>query len=125
MAIVTRVGNSRNNDIESDYDADGVFTDYIFYGYGGNDTLSTGGNEDTLYGGNGNDSLFGGQSQDALFGEDGNDVLYGSSGSDNIYDYGGLPQAQPWWVHFLMFTVVQGKTNSLFRQIQVRPTSTW
>ncbi|QBF34277.1 calcium-binding protein [Thalassococcus sp. S3] len=86
---VERINGSRTGDdtmLASDMGS-------VFYGRGGNDSLTgRGGNDlfygedgnDTLTGNNGNDTLFGGNGQDALFGNAGNDNLFGEDGNDLI-----------------------------------------
>ncbi|HLC07997.1 MAG TPA: calcium-binding protein, partial [Methyloceanibacter sp.] len=61
----------------------------VFFGMGGNDTLSGGGGNDDLFGGNGNDKLIGGKANDFLEGGAGNDsFVFGPGfGQDNVTDF--------------------------------------
>ena len=56
----------------------------IRYGFGGNDSLTSGGFNDYLFGGEGNDYLHGWESNDTVYGGNGNDTLYGGNGDDII-----------------------------------------
>ncbi len=54
----------------------------VFYGGGGNDSVSPGAGNDYLHGGEGNDTLDGAQGDDRIYGGPGNDILSGSEGND-------------------------------------------
>ena len=56
--------------------------DVVYYGRGGNDTLSGSEGNDELYGEDGNDTLFGNEGNDLLVGGKGNDELSGFYGDD-------------------------------------------
>jgi trimeric autotransporter adhesin len=56
--------------------------DVVYYGRGGNDTLSGSEGNDELYGEDGNDALFGNEGNDLLVGGKGNDELSGFYGDD-------------------------------------------
>ena len=59
----------------------------VYYGRGGNDTLSGSEGNDELYGEDGNDALFGNEGNDLLVGGKGDDELNGSRG-DDTYVFG-------------------------------------
>ena len=61
--------------------------DVVYYGRGGNDTLSGSEGNDELYGEDGNDALFGNEGNDLLVGGRGDDELSGSRG-DDTYVFG-------------------------------------
>ena len=56
----------------------------VFYGGGGDDSLSGLGGSDTLYGGADNDSIDGGAGDDLIEGGDGDDTIDGGAGDDRI-----------------------------------------
>lgn len=89
------VNGTEGNDT---YTASVSFGGVIYYGRGGNDTITGTDNSDTLYGDAGNDvlygqgghdTLYGGDGNDTLHGEDGNDTLYGGDGNDTLYGGAG------------------------------------
>jgi Ca2+-binding RTX toxin-like protein len=59
------------------------------YGYGGADTIITGGGNDTVYGGDGNDTIFTYGGNDVIHGGLGDDKLAGGIGNDSLYGDGG------------------------------------
>ncbi|WP_417724617.1 Hint domain-containing protein [Salipiger sp.] len=63
---------------------DGIAWTNVFYGGGGNDTLSGLGGDDRLHGDEGDDSLLGGDGNDSLYGGDGDDVIAGGTGADRL-----------------------------------------
>lgn len=74
---------------------DGVFTQVVIYGFGGNDVLRTANTvvaSAVVYGGAGNDSIFvAGPAADTLRGEDGDDLIVSIGGSvDTIYGGAGF-----------------------------------
>ncbi|WP_287368390.1 VCBS domain-containing protein [Thauera sp.] len=62
----------------------------IYYGFGGNDTITGGVNADTIYGGTGNDTINAGTGNDFIAGEIGDDTLHGGGGQDTIYGGDGV-----------------------------------
>lgn len=58
--------------------------DEVFFGFGGNDTISGIGGNDVLFGGNGNDTLRGGSGDDFLEGAEGIDRMTGGIGRDRF-----------------------------------------
>ena len=65
------------------------FTNNIYHGGDGNDTIIGGQREDLIYGGNGNDVLYGGDDRDTIYGGAGNDTIYGGNGSDLLFGEAG------------------------------------
>lgn len=61
------------------------FTNNVYDGGNGNDTIIGGKREDLIYGGNGNDLLYGGDDRDTIYGGNGDDTIYGGNGSDLLY----------------------------------------
>lgn len=71
----------------NDINLNGTVYDDHMWGYGGNDTFSSGIGHDRLYGGLGIDTLHGGPGYDMLYGEENNDILQG--GLDRDFLVGG------------------------------------
>jgi Ca2+-binding RTX toxin-like protein len=78
------------------FDGDTTVTNveqFIFYGGGGADKITTstgadqidgGGGNDVLHGGDGIDNVTGGADNDTLFGDGGNDIVIGGAGNDEL-----------------------------------------
>ncbi len=93
--MVTRYGNSSNNNLRGTNSADslsGLDGNDTLLGKNGNDYLSGGNGNDYLDGGNGNDTLLGGAGSDRIFGGAGNDRIDGYATTGTEYDTisGGL-----------------------------------
>lgn len=61
----------------------------VYYGKGGNDTITGTIYNDRLYGDDGNDLINGGAGDDTLYGGAGNDILYGNGGNNTFYGGAG------------------------------------
>lgn len=59
--------------------------DDLIYGYGGNDTITSGSGDDEIYGGVGDDTILNGSGDSTIYGDAGNDSIYGSGDSDTIF----------------------------------------
>ncbi|MGE0715689.1 MAG: calcium-binding protein [Alphaproteobacteria bacterium] len=59
-------------------------------GFGGNDTISTGGGADSIDGADGEDLLDGGDHNDVVLGERGSDEIYGGNDNDTLLGGAGL-----------------------------------
>ncbi len=85
--IVTTYGTEAGETIQ--FPTGHVHPDKIVYGYGGDDTITTGTGNDVIFGGDGADTIAGGLGHDTLHGDDGDDTLKGQKGDDVLYGGAG------------------------------------
>lgn len=75
--------------VTGDAPVSGSFLSAGIFGFGGDDSITTGNHADTVNGGQGNDTIHAGGDADFLAGDEGNDHVFGDAGNDTIFGVDG------------------------------------